>query len=239
MRHCLQVAVIALLSCAPGTRADSRPNILILLTDDQRADTVAALGHRALRTPNLDRLVREGFAFRNAYCMGSTVPAVCLPSRTMLISGLSLFRIGSWKPGSPSLPATFRAAGYETYHHGKRGNVPHQIHEAFEHNHYLEFTAGTYDETDRTSGRPGEPIADRAIEFLRMRDRDRPFLMYLAFSGPHDPRVVQPEFRQPYARADLPLPANFMPFHPFDNGDLLVRDEKLAPWPRTPQNLRD
>ena len=55
-------------------------------------DTIAALGNRHVRTPNLDRLVKGGFAFTHAFCMGSTVPAVCVPSRAMLLTGRTLYR---------------------------------------------------------------------------------------------------------------------------------------------------
>src|SRR5438876_11563367 len=71
----------------------SSPNILFILSDDQRWDTIHAVGNREIQTPNLDRLVNNGFRFNNAYCMGSMVGAVCLPSRTMLITGRSLWRI--------------------------------------------------------------------------------------------------------------------------------------------------
>jgi hypothetical protein len=58
-----------------------RPNILFVFTDDQRWDTIRALGNPEIHTPNLDQLVVRGFHFNNAYCMGSMVGAVCLPSR--------------------------------------------------------------------------------------------------------------------------------------------------------------
>ena len=64
--------------------ARRRPNILFLLTDDQRADTIHALGNPVIQTPTLDRLARSGLVFRNCYCMGSDMPAVCFPSRSML-----------------------------------------------------------------------------------------------------------------------------------------------------------
>jgi arylsulfatase A-like enzyme len=208
-------------------------NVLLLLTDDQRPDTVAALGNDHIRTPNLDRLARSGMVFDNAYCMGSTMPAVCLPSRTMIMSGRSLFRLQGLTAQSPCLPRTFRQAGYVTYHYGKWGNVPVELQKNFEHNHYLD------DVKDRTGGYPGKTIADHATEFLRNRDRSKPFLVVLAFANPHDERVVNDQTRSIYSAAPPPLPRNFMPLHPFDNGELLVRDEKLAPWPRTPENLRE
>ena len=87
----------ACVMCAPpdGPQNPRRPNILFLLTDDQRADTIHALGNSVIQTPYLDRLVRSGLTFTNAYCMGSDVPAVCYPSRTMLLSGRSLFHLKS------------------------------------------------------------------------------------------------------------------------------------------------
>src|SRR4051794_11464104 len=72
---------------AHAADAASRPNVLFLFADDQRADTIAALGNPVIQTPNLDGLVRQGFVFRNAYCLGSNLPAVCTPSRNMLLSG--------------------------------------------------------------------------------------------------------------------------------------------------------
>src|SRR5437868_150042 len=65
-----------------------RPNILLLYSDDQRFDTVAALGNKVIRTPNLDRLVKRGFTFRRTFV---TVP-VCTPSRAELMTGRSAFR---------------------------------------------------------------------------------------------------------------------------------------------------
>src|SRR5437762_2770631 len=69
-----------------------RPNFLFVFSDDQRWDTIHALGNPEIQTPNLDKLVEAGFHFNNAYCMGSMVPAVCLPSRTMLMTGQSLWK---------------------------------------------------------------------------------------------------------------------------------------------------
>src|SRR5436305_4811842 len=77
----------------PAPRTDRKPNILFILADDQRFDTIRALGNEEIRTPNLDRLVRRGFAFTNAFCQGGLVPAVCAPSRAMLLTGKSLFHI--------------------------------------------------------------------------------------------------------------------------------------------------
>lgn len=222
-----------------GSAQTRRPNVILLLADDLRADAIGALaGDRpAAKTPHLDALVRSGFAFRNAYCLGSNVPAVCLPSRNMMLSGRAYFRWeGPYAPGDPpNLPLSLEAAGYSTYHHGKRGNVALEIEKRFNRSAYLD------DDKERTSGQPGKTIVDRAIQFLegRKESRDRrPFFLYLAFEAPHDPRVAAREFRDRYDPSLIALPANFRPLHPFDNGEMTVRDEQLAPWPRTEAEIR-
>src|SRR4249919_3517868 len=98
--------LLILASTAVAADAPQKPNVIFLFADDQRADTIGALGNPHIKTPNLDQLVRSGFVFRNAYCMGSNVPAVCTPSRNMLLSGRAFFR---WQgpqaqPDMPNFP---------------------------------------------------------------------------------------------------------------------------------------
>lgn len=225
----------------------SRPNIVFLLADDMRADSIAALGNPHIQTPHLDALVARGFTMRNAYCLGGNQPAVCTPSRNMLLSGNAYFR---WKdfipPGAPNarkgmiapgdgpnFPLTMKDAGYLTYHHGKRGNTAPLIEARFEINKYLK-----NDEAERRSGEPGREIADEAIAFLKETEDPRPLFLYLAFANPHDPRVAASKYLDQYDETRLPLPKNFLPIHPFDNGELVIRDEQLLPWPRTEADIR-
>ena len=70
-----------------------RPNVLFFFTDDQRPDTIHALGNAHIRTPNLDRLASQGMAFTQAYIMGGLQGAVCVPSRAMLMTSRGLFRV--------------------------------------------------------------------------------------------------------------------------------------------------
>ncbi len=234
------VAILLVGSCSSAWALDSLPakppNILLLVADDLRADGVAALGNATVRTPHLDKLVRDGFTFRNAYCLGSNQPAVCSPSRNMLLSGQTFFR--NWPKGlapadGPNLPDALKAAGYFTYHHGKRGNVARAIHTRFDRSQYLDD-----DERERTSGEPGHTIVDSAIEFIDSYRATTPWLMVLEFEAPHDPRVAERRFLDLYQQDDIPLPRNYSSAHPFDNGEMTVRDERLAPWPRTPAAVR-
>jgi len=228
------VTVGLILSATPAmvAQAEDRPNVLFLFADDQRPDTIAALGNPVIKTPNLDALVRRGFAFRNAYCMGSTMGAVCNPSRHMMHSGMSLYRYKQAKP-QDGFGAVMRRAGYVTYHESKRGNTARAWHKEFEFSSYLD------DRKERTSGHHGRTAADNAIRFLDEKwDREKPLFMYIGFAGPHDPRVAAKRWMDLYDRDEIPLPPNFEPFHPIDNGWLTGRDERLAPWPRTEENTR-
>ena len=215
--------------------AATNPNILFILTDDQRWDTIHAFGNSEIHTPNLDRLVQRGFRFNNAYCMGSMHGAVCLPSRTMLATGRSLWRIPvtprsqtNAPPGVPLLPALMNGAGYVTFHCGKAGNACTYGNAAFTINISTQ---------GRTTNSATEH-ADETIKFLKAHDGKKPFFIYLAPPVPHDPRLAPPEFSKLYDPAKLTLSRNFMPDHPFDNGELHVRDEELAPHPRTPDVMR-
>jgi arylsulfatase A-like enzyme len=237
-------AILFSLLLPVAASAATKPNVLFLFADDMRADSIAALGNPVVKTPNLDSIASRGFAFRNAFCLGGNSAAVCTPSRNMLLSGRAYFRwqnltlpngkkFGPMAPGdAPNFPLSMRAAGYETYHEGKKGNTAVNIQAKFEHNVYIEENA------DRASGEPGMEIADDVVAFLKAKKDERPFFMYLAFGNPHDPRVAAQKYLDLYDRAKIPLPPDYMPQHPFDNGEMTIRDEQLSPWPRTADEIR-
>ena len=216
--------------------ARKRPNVLFILTDDQRKDTIAALGNPHIRTPNLDALVRSCVSFRNAYCMGGFVSAVCLPARMMTLRGRAWFSVREQPPDAPNFPKSMKEAGYATYFMGKRGNTDLQVQSQFASCNYL----APNDDEVRRSGKPDQYLTGHAIDFLRQwsTQPDKPFFMYLAGASPHDPRVAPKECLDRYDLNRIPLPRDFAPFHPFDNGNLLGRDERLAPWPRTGAEIR-
>ncbi len=127
--------------CLPLFGADSpRPNVLLIVSDDQRPDTIAALGNTTIRTPNLDRLVQRGTAFTRATCANP----ICTPSRAEILTGASGFQNGSLDFGQgiaddvTTLAETLRKAGYRTGYVGKWHN------KGLPKDHGYERTAGLY-----------------------------------------------------------------------------------------------
>jgi arylsulfatase A-like enzyme len=229
-RSCLVLAGI-FVSASCLAAAIAKPNVLFILADDFRPDCVAASGNPQIQTPNLDRLSSRGLSFTHAYTMGSMIGAVCTPSRTMILTGRSLFHA----PGRDYAlwPKAMAAGGYETFHLGKKGNSFVPGMEAFETCLYTgDMGADQQHET------ASEKTADLVIQFLRGRKTAKPFFIYYAPQVPHDPRVAPRQFMDIYDPAAIRLPARFQPMHPFDNGEMTVRDEMLAPHPRTPEVVR-
>jgi arylsulfatase A-like enzyme len=152
----------------------------------------------------------------------------------MLLTGKSWLRIPASTAGEASLtlPKVLAAAGYETFHVGKSGNEYHTGIQAFDTNLVMD------DRGPELRRGSSERHADATLKFLKERARDKPFYIYFAPPVPHDPRVAAPEFHKLYDPASVPLPAAFLPQHPFDNGEMAVRDEQLAPWPRTPADTK-
>lgn len=100
-----------------------RPHVLFLLADDLQWDALSALGDGRVATPHLDRLVARGTAFTNTYNQGSIHGAVCIPSRTMILTGRHLWRRGEDSiPERPLWSESFAAAGYHTFATGKWHN---------------------------------------------------------------------------------------------------------------------
>lgn len=230
------------------TEADERPNFLFILTDDQAPHTLGVYGNQVCQTPNIDRIAQEGMLIHDAHHMGSWSGAVCRPSRTMIMTGSSVWRI----PGAPSekvdkktrqkildemaqytMPALFNKAGYDTFRTCKKGNSYNQANQLFQVLH-----ESTMRQASDEKGNPWH--GDRAIDFLEKRQADQdedPFLMFVGFSHPHDPRNGTPELLEKYGAINTkkppteindaapPLQINYLPEHPFHHGHPGLRDE--------------
>lgn len=238
--------------------AATKPNILILFADDQRADTIGAHGNPHIKTPVIDGLVRGGTSFRRNYVMGGNSGAVCVPSRAMLMTGKTWFALNTATlAGEKLLPELFGEHGYTTFGTGKWHNGQPSWLRAFQKGERIMFGGMSDHEKvpvrdlgpdgKLTEQRIGEKFstelfADAAIRFLEQHDPAagaKPFFCYVAFTAPHDPRQPPPGFPADYASRP-PLPQNFLPQLPFDNGAMQGgRDENLGAWPRTEAMIRD
>lgn len=135
-----------------------RPNVLVLVSDDQRPDTISALGNKHIQTPNLDLLARSGSVFTRAVCGNP----ICTPSRAEILTGCSSFHNGVLDFGRKMNPKlvlwgdAMRRGGYRTYYVGKWHNDGRPIQRGYDATEGL-FTGGGgkwwKDQTD-WKGRP-------------------------------------------------------------------------------------
>lgn len=245
---------------AVASAGASPPNFLVLLADDLRPDAIHALGNPHIQTPNLDKLVSRGASFSNAYIMGARNGAVCMPSRAMLMTGRDLFAFDESAGRIPEDYATFpellRKAGYETFITGKWHQDAASLNRTFStgdnifmggmhdpfniplHDHNPEGKYARDSAQVHKGAHATHLFADAAIGFLQGRDTEQPFLAYVSFTAPHDPRSAPAEYHDRYDASILPVPGNFLPEHPFDNGELRIRDEMLAGFPRTREEVQ-
>ena len=263
----MRLALILLFLCAAcGTDSfeEGPLNVLVLYTDDQRYNTIAALGNSEIITPGMDRLVHEGTAFTHAHTMGGLHGALCAPSRAMLMTGRPLFSLlgsGNTIPAEHMMiPEHLQEAGYTTFATGKWHNDRPAFARAFGQADNIFFggmhwpnagghevprlhafdSTGVYANEARRqiAGFSSTLYAEAAIDFLRSQ-RGEPFFLYVSFTSPHDPRTPPPPYDSWYSPDSVSLPSSYLPEHPFDNGELRVRDEMLREHPRTEQAVRE
>ena len=251
-----------------GAEAARRPNIVFLLSDDQRPDTIGALGNPAIHTPNLDRIARTGVVFTRAI---SPNP-LCVPSRKEIFSGCCGIRNGvvnfggNFDPDQIPLPRVLQQAGYHTWYVGKWHTAGRPSHHGFAESAALYAGGGgkVPPGVDH-AGRPvtgyrgwvlqtddGQRFPERGVGLtpdisrtfadaaigLIRRQSDQPFFLHVNFAAPHDPLLIPPGYEGRYDPDQIPLPPNFLPEHPFDHGNFRGRDELLFEWPRTPDEVR-
>jgi arylsulfatase A-like enzyme len=145
-----------------------------------------------------------------------------MPSRTMIQTGRSYL---VKEPTTPTLAMTVRAAGFASIRSGKFDNNPNALDKDFDQH------------VDGGADAAGN--VENMIAFIKEHAGKKPLFLFFAPHEPHDPQHATDEFYQMYKPSDIPLPVNFLPFHPFNNGEMRVRDEKTVPWPRTKENVTE
>ncbi len=238
------------LASSPSLAQKKRPNILFILVDDQSPFDLKVYNPTSkLTTPHLSKLAAEGMVFDGAYHMGAWIGAVCTASRTMLMTGRSLWKLphqanpNNTNPNlvpaqleENSMAAIFNRAGYATMRTCKSGNSYAPANRKFTVNKESVSRAGN-DENGSAWH------AEQVLDYLKDRDASKeedPFLIYFGFSHPHDPRNGKEGLLEkygavnhtdphkvPFVNAKQPaLPSNYLAAHPFPHGHPQLRDEE-------------
>lgn len=204
-------AVLCAATCLrPCFAADAkRPNIVMLLTDDQRWDTLGCMGNDIIKTPNVDRLASQGVVFDNVFVTTS----ICMTNRACIFTGQYASRHGvidfrtNFTPEqlAETYPGQLKQAGYHIGFIGKWGvgNPPKDL---FDYNKGWPGQYQYFPEKDDLSVHLTSHMGDQAIEFLDGAPDDRPFCLAFSFKAPHvqdgDPNtamnIFTPEIRALY-----------------------------------------
>ena len=214
LRHFLILALLA----ATVSAATTRPNVLFILTDDQRADALGLGGARHLKTPNLDRLGREGVHFKNAFCTTS----LCSPSRASILSGLYAHAHGvtdnftEYPAALRSFPMVLRSAGYTTgyvgkWHMGEGNDEPRPGFDWF----VTHKGQGKYFDTEfnyngeRRAVVPGyytHVVTDMATEWLGRQDPNQPWCLIIGHKAPHSFYFPEQKYERSFENVRIPYP---------------------------------
>ena len=206
-----------------GVRRDP-PNIIFIMTDDQRADALSAAGNTILKTPNIDRIASGGVRFADAFVTN----ALCAPSRASFLtgqyshahgvitnaSGPEFFNQPGLRPDEVTFVTLLRRAGYHTALAGKwhLRSWP----EGFDQ--WVVFPGqGQYHDPEmiangmriKLRGHADDVVGDQALTFLRQRPKDKPFCLLYQFKSPHRSWMPAARFANAFDDIEIPLPRTF------------------------------
>ncbi|HOP76510.1 MAG TPA: arylsulfatase [Thermogutta sp.] len=221
------LASLGLVEASQGSGAE-RPNVVLVITDDQGYGDLACHGNPVIKTPNLDRLYQESVRLTDFH-----VDPTCSPTRAALMTGRYSCRTGVWhtimgrsilRRDETTMADVFRRAGYRTAIFGKwhlGDNYPyHPWNRGFEEclihfgggigqgpdywgNTYFSPTLNHNGEWKKEEGYCTDIFFKRAMEFIQAH-REEPFFVYLPTNAPHAPLQVEERYAEPYRQAGLP-----------------------------------
>jgi len=213
------VAANAATSSTKPTTAKHRPNVVLIMTDDQGYGDLGCHGNKALKTPNLDRLAGQSVELRQFH-----VSPVCAPTRASLLTGRYNLRCGVWSVSNGpetmwsdevTLAELLAAGGYRTGIFGKwhLGEYYPWVPNAQGFHEFVGFRTGHWENYfDTTLERNGKPvktkgyitdvITSEAVKFIES-NRDKPFFCYVPYNAPHNPTQVPDRYVKPYEAAGV------------------------------------
>lgn len=213
---------LAILACVSAAGAGKRPNVILVMTDDQGYGDLSCHGNPVLKTPNLDRLQRESIRFTDFH-----VSPFCTPTRAALMTGNYPGRTGAYRtsagrtmmhPDEKTIANLFAAHGYVTGMVGKwhlGDNAPHRpqdrgfqdvvwhrcggVGQASDYwgNDYFDDTYERNGTFEKFEGYCTDVWFREGLRFIEAK-RKKPFFLYLALNAPHGPYRVAPEWAKPY-----------------------------------------
>ncbi len=238
--------VIALAGCFSATTCmaaeATRPNLIFLLTDDQRADTLGCMGNQIIQTPHIDALARRGVTFDNAFVTTS----ICMTSRTSILLGQYAARHGNWNfrrsltPDelAATYPGQLKAAGYHVGFIGKWGvGAPPRAY--FDYDRTFPGQGKYLLEKDGKQIHLTRLMGDQALEFLAGAPDDRPFSLSISFKAPHvqdtpsvneQPFIYDPAHESMYAGVTIAPPKLAASRYHDRLPDFLKNSENRARW---------
>jgi arylsulfatase A-like enzyme len=198
--------------------AADRPNVLVILTDDQRADALSLAGHPHLQTPNIDQIGREGVYFRNAFCTTS----LCSPSRASILSGRYAHQHGvtnnftEYPAQLASFPRVLQSSGYQTgyigkWHMGEDNDNPRPGFDYF----VTHKGQGKYFDTEfNLNGKerkvlPGyytHVVTDLAKNWLQQQSTDKPWCLILGHKAPHSFYTPEDKYKAAFDKIAIQYP---------------------------------
>ena len=189
-----------------GLSSFAQTNIVFIESDDQSNQALGAYGNPIMVTRNLDSLAEEGVSFMNAYNMGCWSPAVCIPSRTMLFYGKTLWRSQqiNKKNAPKAFPEILRENGYTTYMTGKwhaMGKSPEVVFDEVG-----SIQPGQLKTYNSEGGHITDITGGEAVQYIKEYKSEKPFFMYVAFNAPHVPRQTTQNYYDLYPAEDMVLP---------------------------------
>lgn len=214
MKHLL----LALLCLATAVQA-KQPNILFILCDDLRPQGLGCYGSEHVKTPNIDRLAKEGVRFENGFCTTS----LCSPSRASILSGVYAHKHGvtnnftEYPDSMKSFPGVLHDAGYATayvgkYHMGEDNDEPRKGFDWF----VTHKGQGKYFDTEwNLNGTKREVLkgyyttiaTDLTLDWLKKQSADKPWCMFLGHKAPHSFYTPEPKYEHSFDHVRVPYPA--------------------------------
>lgn len=199
--------------------AAKRPNVVFILTDDQRSDALGCMGHPHLKTPHIDRLAKEGILFKNHFCTTS----LCSPSRASILGGLYAHTHGvvnnftDYPRDLPTFPLQLQSNGYTTAYIGKwhMGEDDDSRRPGFDH-FVTHRGQGKYFDTEFRANNgerkvvPGyytTVVTDMALNWIKQQEGgDKPFMLMLGHKAPHSFYFPEKKYEKSFDHARIPYP---------------------------------